>query len=447
VKQPITKLALRPAIDKTIFLIFFFLIFVGGYFNAFGAAQDVVAKLYDRSSEALVIGRLIPDENGSKFWFLRSIKIKPGAGSADWIDETTRDYYHSDESPGLPLSDFITYTGQLGLQGNVFAAIDSLLRSAGLSGVERLDVLKGLAVAALAGVLAYFLVLMGRDLGLAAAVAGLLLIILSPWLTIFAKNLYWVPFTWFLPIVLTWRAFVWRHPTSRSELTTASAVISLALLVKCFCGFEYIPEIAGGAVTIALYGTIRHEKPPREFVISGVTIVAFLVGAVVLAVAAQIIALWFFFGSLQASLGDFIGRVASRTYGDAGAYTGLYAESLKSSVWKVLDIYWKSSPLLSVGPWFSANALQVVIALALPFVIVCIVLLAVKRTADNVRIVMATSLLVIGCFAASISWFVLAKGHSYIHRHLNFVLWHVPFLIVFGAATVGLMCRCYRQFR
>jgi len=31
---------------------------------------------------------------------------------------------------------------------------------------------------------------------------------------------------------------------------------------------------------------------------------------------------------------------------------------------------------------------------------------------------------------APLSWFVLAKGHSYIHRHMNYVLWHMPFTLI-----------------
>lgn len=33
-------------------------------------------------------------------------------------------------------------------------------------------------------------------------------------------------------------------------------------------------------------------------------------------------------------------------------------------------------------------------------------------------------------FLASISWFCLAKSHSYIHLHLNFVLWYFGFVQV-----------------
>jgi len=37
---------------------------------------------------------------------------------------------------------------------------------------------------------------------------------------------------------------------------------------------------------------------------------------------------------------------------------------------------------------------------------------------------------------APLSWFVLAKGHSFIHTHLNHILWYIPFLLL-GFAYVG----------
>ena len=37
---------------------------------------------------------------------------------------------------------------------------------------------------------------------------------------------------------------------------------------------------------------------------------------------------------------------------------------------------------------------------------------------------------------APLSWFVLAKSHSYIHTDINIILWHLPFMI-FGFALLG----------
>ena len=36
--------------------------------------------------------------------------------------------------------------------------------------------------------------------------------------------------------------------------------------------------------------------------------------------------------------------------------------------------------------------------------------------------------LLLFAFLTSISWFVLGKAHSYIHTHLNFVMWYFGFV-------------------
>ena len=40
-------------------------------------------------------------------------------------------------------------------------------------------------------------------------------------------------------------------------------------------------------------------------------------------------------------------------------------------------------------------------------------------------------------FLAPISWFVVFKAHSFKHIHMNFIVWHMPF-IIFGFILLGL---------
>jgi hypothetical protein len=37
---------------------------------------------------------------------------------------------------------------------------------------------------------------------------------------------------------------------------------------------------------------------------------------------------------------------------------------------------------------------------------------------------------------APLSWFVIFKGHSFIHTHMNAITWHMPFMFL-GFALVG----------
>jgi ABC-type multidrug transport system permease subunit len=41
---------------------------------------------------------------------------------------------------------------------------------------------------------------------------------------------------------------------------------------------------------------------------------------------------------------------------------------------------------------------------------------------------------------APLSWFIIFKSHSYLHVHMNFIVWQMPF-VFFGFAVCGLVVK------
>jgi hypothetical protein len=39
---------------------------------------------------------------------------------------------------------------------------------------------------------------------------------------------------------------------------------------------------------------------------------------------------------------------------------------------------------------------------------------------------------------APLSWFIIFKAHSYIHTHMNYIVWQMPF-VLFGSALCGVV--------
>ncbi|STO96639.1 hypothetical protein [Helicobacter canis] len=77
----------------------------------------------------------------------------------------------------------------------------------------------------------------------------------------------------------------------------------------------------------------------------------------------------------------------------------------------------------------NANALEVIsIYLSKPFMLLWLgvaVIACVKESSKEYR---AFYIALLVCFALpALSWFVLGKSHSYIHRHFCFVLWYLGF--------------------
>ena len=63
-----------------------------------------------------------------------------------------------------------------------------------------------------------------------------------------------------------------------------------------------------------------------------------------------------------------------------------------------------------------------------------------KKQQDDLQIKNSLSLIATTWFAflAPRSWFVIFKAHSYVHTHMNFIVWQMPFTL-FGFAVCGLL--------
>ena len=115
----------------------------------------------------------------------------------------------------------------------------------------------------------------------------------------------------------------------------------------------------------------------------------------------------------------FVEDIARRTYGDASAFSGETAESLRASPFDVLKIYLFEYPgkrtMLVPGKAFLAMMAFTFVGVAL-------------RLALRERLARRDAWMLVVFFAVPVSWFVLAKGHSYTQTHINFVLWFIGFM-------------------
>lgn len=419
------------------FVLFFLLLFAGYAFNSYGTASDSWFKNHQRDSESLVIGRMMPKSDVDFFangGFLGRLDLHGDLGSA------TYDHYLKDQPP-LPSASYGIYTGQLGLQGYALTIVDRALRTIGVDGPSRLWLMYTLTAAALAAVLSYLLTCFKREFGLVAAFFGLALLIFSPWLTVFARNLYWVPFTWFLPIASAWYFYARNPPASGRRLFSALLWIGFLIFTKALCGLEYITAVAGATACVVGYGLIKANIRLKVILIYGFATAAAIVSAVIGAIIVQVLAIGAMRGSIAIGWNDFINRIAYRSYGDPLIYDEKYAESLGSSINRVLSVYWtEGRPILNIGSIFSANAAQIIIPLVTLIIIsMAYMLWRCWNEPDRRRQIIATIFLIISSVIASLSWLVVAKGHSYIHTHMNYVLWHLSILLFAGPISIYAM--------
>ena len=305
------------------------------------------------------------------------------------------------------------YLSQYGLQGKVFRHLEKYLR---------LDTLRVLTAIGTACVLMAIVYLIAARYNSLMAGVYYCVFLLSPWIVNFARNLYWVEFTWFLPMAAGLLC-AWKYDSRRVRIVTYCLAF-LTILLKCLCGYEYISTVMMGLIQFLLVdmilAVVRKDRKKAMLLLRTI----FLLGVAALAGFAVAIC----FHARLKSDGNLLEGIAlivkqdvlRRTYGgDINTYepASVMGMSICSSVWEVLRKYYSFSTEIITGVPGNLFPLLNLVPLA---IFAC----DAKQKKLNLQWVLMYAVFLIAPF----SWFVLAKAHSYIHTHMNYVLWYFGFI-------------------
>ncbi|WP_018604629.1 acyltransferase family protein [Uliginosibacterium gangwonense] len=313
---------------------------------------------------------------------------------------------------------FDAYSKQYGLQGIFFSFIykwsPSFLKN--VSGLQALSAL----------LFAIVLVLLARELGLLVdnklGVIFFLCMIGSPWMVSVARNLYWVPVLWLLPVLVSFVLF--RFIKSKSYSTKLfflyGLLFSFSIFVKSLCGYEYLPVIFIFSL-LPFFLDVGRDEQARVFNKPWQSCsIIFLFGVAGFLVAFS------FHGALRSDdvVKGMLETVRSEAfkYNAVGPIIGAPSYGIKSSYIDLIVRYffgWDSAVYFWInGKWaFPVLLLGSGIVVVVDFI---------KKSPVSYRNV----ILWVSSFLASVSWSILMKDHSIIHTHLNFVLWYLFFIPV-----------------
>jgi len=382
--------------------------------------------------------------------------------------------------------EFGAYNSQYGLQVKVFA----YLYSKGFS-ISSLQLLVASCMAFCLSA-AYLILRANKFSGIASAAFAFSLA-LGPWVIVFARNLYWVQFTWFLPPLVTALS---ASLVSCVSINRGRAINYLLLgpllfcvvLAKLLCGYEYITTIylASLAVFVSLTcrGCVRKSLVVQgSLIITLVFVLAF--GMAINMHASQLTALGkpgletIWDTALKRASSVTPASVVERVCSESNSPEELtqcrdyYNASLTANPIKVASRYllvpsflpWISNTpdsrslderhksvlrqirddlksgnvldayrqfiLLPPKAWLYAFTAGFFYQFARLMFPAFVILNAVTfwRSAPS-------ALVLGGFFIGSASWFFAAKGHSSIHYHMNYVLWYLLFVPV-AALLIG----------
>jgi hypothetical protein len=406
--------------------------------NLFSSAADSFFDWFQQDGESLVVGRLLLSEKNG---------LTDHAAFLGWTHPTpdTNDMYvfqYDAYKQRLDFDRFEGYYSQPGMQ----AFIDGLIcKITGWSGFQVLDMLQRMTSFCTALAFVAYLVWVITSFWWTTAVFTFVCLLFSQWVTVFGRNLFWTLSAFYIPFLV---ALFWlqrgetksKHPLLVTFLLMFASVFVKFLLT----GFEYITTVCVMAVVPWVFYAIDRQWDVRKIVRSAAAACGGVATAVCAGIGWLAVQLSFELGSLREGMHYIIWSFGKRAHGLASeTYDKVYQDSINSSQWEVLSRYlndhafhfahWFDSPALkSLGIVYFGNCI-------LFFVLVGIIALSMEKIRKNrevYRRLIALTATLWTSLLAPLSWFVIFKGHSYIHPHMNPIVWYMPFML-FGFVLTG----------
>jgi len=356
--------------------------------------QNTSFATFQGGSEALVINPMIALENN--IWFDSKDQLGYGLGR-------------------YPDGKLKAYKSQYGLQGKIFRHL--AIHTNGLKTIESFHLLCALSTAI---VFICIVFLIFKKYNFLLALCFFITFWLSPWIVNFARNLYWVEFTWFLPMLIG--LFLSLKIESIRYRIICYLAIFISITVKCLCGYEYISTIMIGLIAflfIDLVKAVIDKNREKSFLIFKTIFIVGIVALIGFIVAILIHANLRGVGNIKEGVKQiFQEDILRRTYAtDLNQFEQIYWDSLNASAWEVYCKYFKFSTQIITG--IPGNLFPY-----LCIIPICIFCIDYEKHRLNVAQLTMYAIF----FLAPITWFYLAKSHSYIHTHMNYVLWYFGFV-------------------
>lgn len=279
------------------------------------------------------------------------------------------------------------------------------------------------------------------------------LLALSPWLVEFSVNLFWL-----LPLLLAplWFSWVW-YEKLRLRPWVFYGVLGLIFMTKFLAGYEYASTLAIGAVSPVVYYELRKRKYWKDIVTKCLFVLAAACAGFLLAFSVNLAQASHEMGSVGKGYRIIYERAKLRTFAAADPNIGAgimnQLKLLKPLDYEYLewnlhltkhisssrtDRLWQNAVVLY--QYIAAPAITLPVTLAFPYnvlfgsvgtftVIICVLIVVrykkyKKRFAYKEPLLLSTDIALMGGF----SWLIFGHQHSFIHTHINTIIFYLPFL-------------------
>jgi hypothetical protein len=424
----------RIQIQKaTLFLGSTILLFLGFYRNQWGVVPNDEFAEFQHDSESLVLGRIVESRQNGLF----AHNALLGWGDADPIDLADDDYLHQYEI-FLSAQGFQSYSLYKSASGGQALLLSALHDLSPFPPAIDLRNFRGLVALLLAASVSLFIAWLGHEFGAFTALVVAATTLVSQWITLFGRNLFYFIWASFVPLAVM--AWYLAGATRRQRISDwgLACMAFIGILFKCLMnGYDFIIPALSMPLAPLVYYAVRDRWRLVRFVQRSAILLVGMAAAIGLSIVILASQLQVSEGTLWGGLSSIFDTLGRRTYFADGTTLPDYVSAVASTplsavLWTYLS---QDSAVALIGLRF-LDLLGIFAAVTIVYWILH--RLQPDRFPDNDKssgLIAATWLSLL----SPVSWFILFKGQAVVHTHTNYLAWHMPFTLLGYAMTAWLL--------
>lgn len=320
--------------------------------------------------------------------------------------------------------DYSRYASSCGFQGIFWGIWDKVLPA---DNIHKIAIFECIACLLAALSIAYILLWLKDIAGKGTLVINVLWLSLASFFTIsIAGSVYWMFFTWWLPMIVT--IYCCKNKKSNWGLLIG---LFFTVLLRCLCGYEYISTIMIALTVPLFFYWIEYKWSLKTMAMKLFQVIGTALGAFFTSIALYLFQYRNVYGSFSKALNRLQYTILRRCAPSSNSFNASNNIKTSDSIVKALDV--SVSDVLKEYFWGRLGPLRygyIVIITALFFIVVIYLNYKKRVKPDELKTVNALCIATFIAFLAPLSWLVLCKAHAHIHTHISYVLFDVPFILI-----------------
>lgn len=386
--------------------------------NAFGLSPSGFFNAFQLDSQALTLGKIAAiSRDPLSLDAIVTPTCRPiGASLKDAVASAHAEFPNAN-------CEYV-YTGNPAIHAIPLGWVSATAFGLGMDGTAVITGLRLLSAALTALVATWIVLSVSRMYGTPAAIGTCLAFGASSYLIAMAGNLYWFPATLLLPA-----AFAAHELAGGRSLISLRFIlgITLLLILRFLSGFEFLTNVMLSVVVVWLAAPRTIQGGVKRIALEGLVGIATFCVSIALAIGLHIALITPVLGNPNLAWENFLERVLYRTVDVGQEMSEAMKLSLQVDRMKIVMTY-----LIEPKVFYGVSFFE--------FIMLAMAMICIGRIAG--RQVTKATLLVVIAVLASLSWHILAKGHSEIHASINHVLASLPAVPILLAISAERLAHC-----